>query len=201
MLLNVNSSGITSPTWANITGSGTLALETAKTEDNSTWGTLGLPTGFAGTLLIEEGRAVPTGNGNQGLGSATAVIVQAGGQLGAYNGGTITPEPRHLRLGLRRERTGSRSANEQYDLVGQRDACGQRHARHCWDQHPFRRGFRVEHANLNLGTSSLTGTIDLKGANTFSGNTTVAYGTLELSNSTALQNSTLTSGGISFDPR
>jgi fibronectin-binding autotransporter adhesin len=45
-----------------------------------------------------------------------------------------------------------------------------------------------------------SGTLTLAAANTFSGPTNVASGTLLLSNSAALQNSTLSSGGVAFSP-
>jgi fibronectin-binding autotransporter adhesin len=48
-------------------------------------------------------------------------------------------------------------------------------------------------------TLSGSGTLVLAGSNTYSGNTSVISGTLQLSNSMALQNSTLTSGGIVFN--
>ena len=50
--------------------------------------------------------------------------------------------------------------------------------------------------NLN---KSGTGTLTLSGINEFSGNTTVTAGTLDLKNAQALQYSTLTTAGITFD--
>ena len=52
----------------------------------------------------------------------------------------------------------------------------------------------------SIGLTKLgSGTLSLAGANTFSGPTTVSAGTLDLSNPSALQNSTLATGGIAFD--
>jgi autotransporter-associated beta strand protein len=48
-------------------------------------------------------------------------------------------------------------------------------------------------------TKSGAGTLTLTGAHTFNGTTTVSAGSLNLSHSLALQNSTLSSGGIVFD--
>ena len=54
-------------------------------------------------------------------------------------------------------------------------------------------------ANLTIGGGGAeTGTTVFSNANAYFGNTTVAYGSLTLANRAALQNSTLTSGGIVF---
>ena len=52
--------------------------------------------------------------------------------------------------------------------------------------------------SFTLGSSS-TSTLALSGANTYTGNTSVLAGTLDLANSLALQDTTLTTGGITFD--
>ena len=53
---------------------------------------------------------------------------------------------------------------------------------------------------LNVGVAGNTGTLVLGGANTYTGVTTISYGTLRLANSLALQNSTLdySAGTLSF---
>lgn len=65
-------------------------------------------------------------------------------------------------------------------------------------------GQNVTYASIitSLGgtlTKSGTGTLTLSAANAFTGNTTVSAGTLDLDNSRALQDSTLTTAGITFD--
>ena len=49
-------------------------------------------------------------------------------------------------------------------------------------------------------SGSGTGVVELTAANTFTGPTSVTSGTLELGNALALQDSTLSSGGLTFDP-
>jgi autotransporter-associated beta strand protein len=58
---------------------------------------------------------------------------------------------------------------------------------------------QLEQGIVNLNMSGI-GTETLAGANTFSGSTAVNSGTLDLANSGALMNSTLATGGITFDP-
>ncbi len=196
---------VASPAWADISGAGTVDLRSSSPVNGSVhWADAALPAGFTGKLQIEAGR-IYVGT-PAALGNATAVAVSAGGQLAVWNGGVF---PQNLtiagqgygeagwesavRLGnanLTTTLSGSvtLSANATIGAAGQ--------------------GTGVvagvlsgsSTANLTIGTSQEVGTIALANANTFSGNTTVVDGTLKLSNSLALQNSTLTSGGIAFDP-
>ena len=84
--LNYNASGATAPNWADITGAGTLTLETAKNFDYG-WGQGALGGGFTGTLQIDGGRIYTNGAGS--LGGTTAVVVTPGGHLGMWEGGTF----------------------------------------------------------------------------------------------------------------
>ena len=84
------------PTWANISGSGTLELNTAVGTAGSPaadWGQASLPATFTGTLRIDTGR-VYTGTTPASLGSATAVIV-----------GSVPSSARFLTLAARSPRT------------------------------------------------------------------------------------------------
>lgn len=69
------------PTWANINGKGTLALNTAQAVNGSAdWGALALPAGFAGTLRVERGR-VGANAGAEALGGTSLIQILPGAQL------------------------------------------------------------------------------------------------------------------------
>jgi len=87
------------PTWANITGAGTLELNSAQAVDGSAaWGTLSFPAGFTGTLQIDKGRCEGPPSS---LGGTTAVVVQNGAQFLAFDGtgnGTSYSYPQNFSL-------------------------------------------------------------------------------------------------------
>jgi autotransporter-associated beta strand protein len=63
--------------------------------------------------------------------------------------------------------------------------------------------YTLSGSNGIIGATGLTvsggGNLVISNANTFTGNTTISAGSIRLANSLALQNSTLTTGGITFD--
>ncbi len=67
--------------WGNITGTGTLALNSVQAVNGTAnWGALSLPSGFTGTLRVENGR-VGCDMGIAALGGASKVAVLAGAQV------------------------------------------------------------------------------------------------------------------------
>ena len=71
-------------------------------------------------------------------------------------------------------------------------------------QLPYGAGTALDVTGVISGSANLsiydgTGVLQLSNANAFTGATTVTFGSLTLSHSLALQNSTLTSGGVVFD--
>lgn len=87
------------PAWANVSGAGTLELNSAQAVDGSAaWGTVSFPAGFTGTLQIDNGRCEGPPSS---LGGATAVVVQNGAQFLAYDGtgnGTSYSYPQNFSL-------------------------------------------------------------------------------------------------------
>jgi fibronectin-binding autotransporter adhesin len=84
--LYLNYATAAAPTWANITGAGTLELNSAQgANGTANWGAPALPAGFTGTLKLDIGRinAVPAN-----LGGATTVVIGNGGQFLAFDGTT-----------------------------------------------------------------------------------------------------------------
>jgi autotransporter-associated beta strand protein len=77
------------PAWANISGAGTLSLNTAVSGD---WGNLALPAGFTGTLRVEEGR-VGTNTGSGLLGAASKIEILAGAQFLGFTSATPYTTP------------------------------------------------------------------------------------------------------------
>jgi fibronectin-binding autotransporter adhesin len=191
LLINVNSSGL-SPALAytNLTGAGTLALTSAKATDNGSYNTAALPAGFTGTLQIESGRVYASAPST--LGNATTVIVQAGGSLGVWNGGTFSQNlslsgtgygesgyqtaVRMGNSGITTTLSGNVTLTANAAVGAQTGGTG------------IISGVisGSSTAGFILGASSEAGTIDLTNANTFSGNTTVAYGTLQIGGSGSL---------------
>ncbi len=201
--LSYNTVGAVLPTWANYTGAGTIALKTLKNND-AAWGNLNLPAGFTGKLLIESGR--PNVNtGGVGLGGTTTVEVRAGGHLGMWNGGTHTAN--FIVAGTGYGESGYEGAlrfgnggftttlNGTFTLAG--DATLGASGGTGIISQPITEA--TPGLNLKLGSSGMTGIVEFDGANTYTGTTTVAFGTLRLANQLALQNSTLTTGGVTFN--
>ena len=211
LLYNYNSTGYSAgvaPVWANITGGGTLALESAKANDETLAyaNYVTLPSAFTGTFLAESGRLVLVGSAAYGgLGNASTVIVQPGAQLGMWIGGTYpqsfiiagtgcgdTGYPDALRMG----NAGLNTIIAGNVTLAANATIG-----------TYQGTATIAGVISGSSTANLTvgggghgqGTIIFAAANTFAGSTTLlAYSgqpmVLGLANSAALQNSTFIAG-------
>jgi autotransporter-associated beta strand protein len=204
----VNTNGYTNAlAWTNISGAGTLSLATAKSGDYISWpDPLALSTDFKGTLKIESGRVhVPSA---ASVGGCSNIIVLDGGQYASWDNPSFTFNgnmtiagtgygesgyPVALRFGA------SSGLGFGYSLTLASSAAIGAFGNNNGSAFISAVISGGNTANLTYGVpSTLAGNFYLSAANTYSGNTTVAAGTVTLRNTLALQNSTLTSGGIVF---
>ncbi|HAZ66268.1 MAG TPA: hypothetical protein DCY41_05875, partial [Opitutae bacterium] len=176
---------VVAPTWASITGAGVLALnKDGSGSTNKDWGNAALGVGFTGTLWVEEGR-VQTTNGAS-FGGATEVVIEAGAQLGAWNGGTFTPNitiagtgwgESGYEVAIRGGNGGITSTFSGGITLAANASIGAGPT-----------GFlQVDGAvsgasgvTLTVGTTSLNGTVTLAGNNTYTGNTNIVSGTFKV---------------------
>ncbi|HEX2748212.1 MAG TPA: autotransporter-associated beta strand repeat-containing protein, partial [Verrucomicrobiales bacterium] len=184
--------GATAQTWSKFTGAGTLAFATGKNNDSgAATATLGM--GFTGNLQLEGGRVqllAATGAAtNWGIGGASKVTIVNGGHLGMWENGITLPASTSFDIAgtgygeggfesAIRMGNGSLTTTIQgtVNLSSQATIGGQ--------------GTGIisgvitggSAAGLTIGTSSQTGTIALTGENTYSGTTTVNFGTLRIGN-------------------
>lgn len=193
---------LTSPTWANYTGAGTLNIAANGVFDYLSTDAA-LPAGFTGTLKIDGGRvSTPVGGG---LGGTTKVIINPNGHLGMWNNtttfgagvafeiaGTGYGEGTY-EVALRMSNGGGTSTINGPVLLTGNAAIG---AGGTGVINGVISG--ASSAALTLGPLSggnLGGTIALGGVNTYEGDTIINAGTLRLDNQFALQKSTL-SGSV-----
>jgi len=179
--INDNASGAAAPTWANISGVGTLDLKTAKSFDTASFGTPTLPVGFTGTMVIEGGRVAPGTVSPYGMGNTSAVVVQPGGQLGLYNitGASFTV-PGITIAGTGYGESGYEAALRLANttvtgtvaLSGNATIGAANGNTGILSNVVSGSGF-----TLTVGTANLAGTIRLTGVNTYTGNTTIVGGT------------------------
>ncbi len=181
-----NASGVvSSPNFSTVTGAGTLALATGKSFDTS-WAVPALTAGFTGTFQIEGGRIVPTAASN--FGGATLINILNGGQLALYNFGNNTL-PQNLQIaGTGYGEAGFESAIRMAN-AGQTTTLSGTVALSASATLAAGGTSTVTGvisgaagSTLTFGTSSQNGTVILTNANTYSGGTTIAVGTLQLGN-------------------
>jgi autotransporter-associated beta strand protein len=206
--LDYNTGGGAAQTWSKFSGSGTLILNSGKNFDTS-WGSIGLGTGFTGTIRIERGRIfsqAATAN-TYGLGGTTKIAVRTGGHYGMWENGITVPASVAFEIegtgygeagyegAIRMANNSSTSTiNGPVTLTGNATLGAQSTGTGVIN------GVISGGFNLTTGTSSMSGTVELNAANTHSGLTSVGVGTLRLGHQNALQNSTLSgnAGAVAF---
>lgn len=182
--------GAAAQTWSRYTGSGKLVFATGKVND-AALGEAALPTGFTGTLRIEGGRISTPGTGTLGLGGTTAVEVAPGGHLGMWNGGTFTMPFKIAGTGygeagyeaaLRFTNGSGTTLTNTVTLTGNATvgATGTGFITGPIDESTS--------SNFTIGTSGMGGTMVFSGANTYTGKTTVAFGTARFVKQVSLYN-------------
>ncbi len=202
---NYNTSGGTTPVWANISGAGTLELATAKNFDTGSWAgtTTALPNTFTGILQIDSGR-LPLGSGaSSGLGGTSSVVIQNGGQIALYNlnSGIVISQPftiagtgygeTNYESAIRFQSGGSQTLSGSMTLsasatIGSSGGTG--------IVSGVISGGNT--ATLTLGTAGETSTILFTGSNTYTGATVIHNGTLQIGDGTTGHDGTMASSSI-----
>ena len=195
------------PTWANISGAGTLELNSAQAVNGTAnWSAVApsLSAGFAGTLRLDNGRinGIPSN-----FGGTTNFIFNNGSQFLAFDGTNngasyVWPQifsinglgwgEANFNLGAIRVAGMAATFSGAITLLGNAGL---------FTQGSSAGSIRVNNvvsdggAGFGLTINAVGTPITLAAADTFSGGTTVVTGTVNLSNPLALQNSVLTPGG------
>ncbi|BCU78041.1 autotransporter-associated beta strand repeat-containing protein [Luteolibacter sp. LG18] len=175
----------TAPAWANIQGAGVLSVMTNRANSGTTndWGQAALPAGFTGTVRIERGRI--STNTQTSLGSASAVVVQSGGQLGMWNGGTFPQNFTIVGTGYGESgyESALRLANSAVSTTvsGTVTLTGNAAIGASGTGTLSNTISETTPSSLTFGTGSQGGTIILGGTNTYTGVTTIANGTVSVS--------------------
>ncbi len=194
---NYNTSGGTTPIWANISGAGKLELATAKTFDTTSFAStnITLPNTFTGTLQIDGGRVVPTGP--SGLGNAANIIINNGGQLALYSfSGTLTQNLTIAGTGYGEGGYESAIRLEGRTISG--NIALSANATLASSSGSVLSGVISggSGSTLSLGTSAQASTIFFYGSNTYTGATVINNGTLQIGDGTTGHDGTLLSSGI-----
>ena len=203
--LRLNYPTVLPPVWANISGAGTLDLNSAQPVNASAdWGTLSLGSGFTGKLLLENGRVdtIPTE-----LGGTSAVEVRSGAQVLFYDGtlnlNTYTYPQSYTIAGTGWGESAYpaalRAAGQSAILNGPVTLAGDATVlQDAGSQLTFN---GIISGGYNLTVQASDQPVIFGAANTYNGATVVTAGTLQLSHSLALQSSTLNLAGgtIAFD--
>jgi autotransporter-associated beta strand protein len=205
------------PAWANISGPGTLELNSAQPVNSSAaWGRPALPSTFTGTLQVDNGRVdvAPTN-----LGGAGNIVISDSSQFLAFDGGyTLTSYTFSQNFSINGygwgEGTLFGAGSEQWgalrvsgmnaNFAGNINLAGPTGIFTQFN-HPSQMtisGSITGSGALTISDNYTTYPITISGSNNFTGTTTIGAGTVDLANSAALLNSTLISGSgaIAFDP-
>ncbi len=203
----------TTPPWSALSGAGTFELNSAQggTTGAANWFTPNIPAAFTGTVKLDCGRidCPPTG-----LNATTNLILADGAQFlafnGTYNGAAFT-YPQNITMkgmgwgelnyndgalrvsGLNATFTGTITLTGNSGMFTQLSTSSTININNVISDGG--NGYGIIYAPRGL-------TINLLGANTYSGPTSVLVGaasTLQLKNTLALQNSTLTTGSTGLD--
>lgn len=188
--------------WGNFSGAGVLNIAANGVGDYIVTDAA-LPAGFTGTLKIDGGRVSTPPSG--GLGGTTKVIVNPGGHFGMWNGGTtFGPDVSFEIAGTGYGEVGFEGAIRMSNGGGTNTINGNvsltGNATIGASGTGIVNGVISGGFDLTFGTVSMNGIMELGGANTHSGLTSINYGTLRLANPNALQNSTLSgsAGAVEF---
>ena len=187
--LQYNTGGSAAQTWSKFSGAGSLALASGKNFDTG-WGTLAFSNSFTGTLVMERGRtylATATPN-THGLGGVTKVVVRPNGHFGMWDNGINIPSTVAFEI----EGTGYGEANYEAavrmaNAGGTTTINGPVTLAGSATIGAAGTGIIVQGigqsavSGLSIGTAALNGLMDLRGASTYAGVTTVNRGTLNLS--------------------
>ena len=189
------------PAWANISGTAasTFSLRSA---GNGDWAQAALPATFLGKLRIESGRvyaSATAGTNTYGLGVPSSIEVLPNGQLGLWQAaGTLTQNMSIAGTGYGEAgyeaaiRLGATTLSGTITLAGSTtlgvtasttailtNGLGQSAA-----------------SDFTAGTTSLTGTIELRGVNTYTGNTIMKSGGLIIGSSAGTSSASIYGGSI-----
>lgn len=205
--LDYGAGGGAAPTWSKYSGAGTLTLNSGKNFDTS-WATAALqasPT-WTGILRIERGRVyapVVATAANGGLGGTSKVVIRPGGHYGMWEPGVTIGagtsfEVEGTGYGETNYEAAIRMANggatTQIDglvtLTGNTTlAAG--------GTGIITQGIAESAvSNLAFGTNGMGGVVELRGTSTYTGTTTVAFGTLMIGSSAGASTGAIYSGNI-----
>jgi fibronectin-binding autotransporter adhesin len=209
--LYLNYAAAVTPNWANFSGSGTLELNSAQAVAGlANWcvsGSLNLSSALVGTLQVDNGRVQ---GGPANLGGAASVVINNGAQFLAYDATTnFFAYVFNQNFSINGMGWGESGENFGALRVSGMNATFTGNITLTGSSGIFTQGNSPSEMNVS-GTISgpyplaiydnyTTYPITLSGSNTYTGTTTVGAGHVDLANSGALLNSTLTTGGIIFD--
>jgi len=207
-LLISNTAYSLSAGWGTITGAGTLELDGGSAYGN--WGSVALPSGFTGTLQVDNAGRFDV-SGTSALGNASAVTIQAGAQMlvtsanqtfsQALSIAGFGSEPNWNYGALRTYGNGTVFAGP-VTLTGNSGLLTQNHVGNSSMTVSGNIGDGGAGYGLTIRSANLSGSISpitLSGSNSYSGDTLVTSGSLNIGGRFALAGSTLdTSGAGSF---
>jgi autotransporter-associated beta strand protein len=187
------------PAWANISGAATSTFS-LRSAGNGDWGQAALPATFLGKLRIESGRvyaSATAGTNTYGLGVPSSIEVLPGGQLGLWQAaGTLTQNMSIAGTGYGETnyeaaiRLGATTLSGTITLAGNTTLAAAGTA-------ILSNGLgQSTPSDFTAGTPGLTGTIELRGVNTYTGNTILKTGALVIGSSAGASSASIYGGSI-----